>query len=80
MAGSSRQPQAGDEANGDSGDATTGAPRWVKVFGIAVVVVILLMVSVMLISGGDHGPGRHMSGAGQEKGQVADAAPGGVRG
>ena len=35
-----------------------GAPRWVKVFGIIVIVLILLVVARVLI-GGEHGPGRH---------------------
>jgi hypothetical protein len=36
-----------------------GTPRWVKVFGVIVIVVVLLVVAVMFISGGEHGPGRH---------------------
>lgn len=43
--------------------STTGMPRWVKVSAIAAiaaVVVVLLVVAVLLISGGEHGPGRHM--------------------
>ena len=44
-------------------EATPGAglPRWVKVFLIAVVVIVLLMVAAMAITGGQHGPGRHLS-------------------
>ena len=34
-------------------------PRWVKVFGIIALVVVLLFV-VLLLSPGRHGPGRHM--------------------
>jgi ABC-type transporter Mla subunit MlaD len=37
---------------------TAGTPRWVKVFGIVVLVLVLLVV-VMLVIGGGHGPGRH---------------------
>jgi hypothetical protein len=33
-----------------------GTPRWVKVFGIIAIVVVLLFV-IMLLTG--HGPGRH---------------------
>jgi hypothetical protein len=33
-----------------------GTPRWVKVFGIIAIVVVLLVV-FMLLTG--HGPGRH---------------------
>ncbi len=35
-----------------------GTPRWVKVFGIVVIVVVLLVVARMFV-GGEHGPGRH---------------------
>jgi hypothetical protein len=38
-------------------------PRWVKVFVIAALGLALLMVVVMLLSGGRHGPGRHLSSA-----------------
>lgn len=38
--------------------AAPGAPRWVKVFGIIVLVVVLLF-AILLLAGGDHGPGRH---------------------
>jgi hypothetical protein len=38
---------------------TNGTPRWVKVFGIVALIVIVLVV-VMLVTGrGGHGPGRH---------------------
>ena len=33
-------------------------PRWVKVFGIIVLVVVLLVIARVFIGGG-HGPGRH---------------------
>jgi hypothetical protein len=36
----------------------TGTPRWVKVFGIIALVVVLLVVVATFI-GGEHGPGRH---------------------
>jgi hypothetical protein len=36
-------------------------PRWVKVFGIIVIVLVLLFVVVLVTGlGGEHGPGRHM--------------------
>ena len=60
-----------------------GTPRWVKVFGISAIVLVLL-VALMLLSG--HGPGRHTS-SGDAGGQVppssfmeAHAPPGGYRG
>ena len=42
----------------DSEPHTT--PRWVKVFGIIALVVVLLFV-VLLFAPGSHGPGRHMT-------------------
>ncbi len=36
-----------------------GIPRWVKVSGIIVIVLFLLVVVVMFIGRGEHGPGRH---------------------
>jgi hypothetical protein len=35
-----------------------GAPRWVKVVGI-IAVVVLLVLGIMMLVGGEHGPGRH---------------------
>ena len=38
-----------------------GTPRWVKLFGvIALTMVLLLLIIIMLAIGGDHGPRRHM--------------------
>jgi len=43
----------------DTGDYG-GTPRWVKVFGIIALVVVLLFVILMFTRGpGGHGPGRH---------------------
>jgi hypothetical protein len=36
-------------------------PRWVKVSGIVAIVLAVAVVVVLLLSGGEHGPGRHMS-------------------
>ena len=39
-----------------------GAPRWVKVSGIIVIVLALLVVIAIFTGiGGPHGPGRHLS-------------------
>ena len=41
--------------------STTSTPRWVKVFGIIAVSLVLLVVIVVFTGvGGPHGPGRHM--------------------
>ena len=38
-----------------------GTPRWVKVTGIVVLVVVVLAIVAALALGGDHGPGRHVA-------------------
>ena len=43
-----------------------GTPRWVKVFGIIAIVLVLLVVFMLLTS---HGPGRHTP-SGHASGQV----------
>ncbi len=49
-----------------------GTPRWVKVFAVIAVVVILVFV-VLLLTGSDHGPARH-TGPGDGKGHRPPAA------
>jgi hypothetical protein len=44
-------------------DAPPRVPRWVKAFTAVLGVLVLAAVLVMLISGGEHGPGRHSSGS-----------------
>jgi hypothetical protein len=46
-----------------------GTTRWVKAFAIIVAVLILLVVAVMFVGGGEHGPGRHTP-SGDAGGQV----------
>jgi hypothetical protein len=43
-----------------SASSYPGMPTWVKVGGIVTLVVILLVVAIMFIAGGTHGPSRHM--------------------
>lgn len=50
--------------------ATTGVPRWVKVFGLIALALVLLLVITQLLAGGKHGPSRHTGSA-----PVGDAAP-----
>ncbi len=50
-------PPIRSDSRKDSPD-DTGMPRWVKILGIIALVVIVLL-AVMLVSGGGHGPGRH---------------------
>lgn len=48
-----------------------GTPRWAKVFGI--IVLVLLVVAMMFIGGGEHGPGRHAP-SGDAGGQVPSSS------
>lgn len=36
-----------------------GLPRWVKMSGVIVAIVVLAIVALLLIAGADHGPSRH---------------------
>lgn len=38
-----------------------GTPRWVKILGALILTVIVLMLAVKVLSGGQHGPMRHFS-------------------
>ena len=51
-------------------DDETGTPRWVKVFGVIALAVVLLFVILLLTRGpgGGHGPGRHMAPSVTEQG------------
>jgi hypothetical protein len=40
-------------------DGPPGVPGWVKGLAFGAVMVLLAIVLVMLVVGGDHGPGRH---------------------
>ena len=54
-------------------------PRWVKVFGIIALVLVLLFVIILVTDiGGDHGPGRHIpSGdAGGDRLPIEEVQPG----
>ena len=57
-------------------DAHPGAPRWVKAFGIALLVLVLLTVIIMKMGiGGEHGPGRHLNGSGVHAPTATVAVP-----
>jgi hypothetical protein len=63
MADPPRYPEASDDTRrADPG--STGTPRWVKVSGIIAFALILVFVIVMIVGGGNHGPGRHALPAG----------------
>ena len=63
MADPSSYPGTGDDTGvGRDRGPTSSAPRWVKVFGIITLILIVLLVIMLLIGG--HGPGRHRPSAG----------------
>lgn len=65
MADTPGHPPAGRDRSLRSGpDQPPGMPRWVKVFGITAAVLLTVMILIMLLSGGQHGPGRHLSSLG----------------
>ena len=65
MADSPHYPDTDDDTGvGPDRVSTTGTPRWVKVFGIIALVLVLLVVIMMFAGGGSHGPGRHIPSGG----------------
>ena len=50
---------------GSTASTPPSTPRWVKVFAI-IVIVLVLLIGIMLLTGvgGEHGPGRHMPSGG----------------
>ena len=59
----SEQAPAPEGAAQDGLGSPPGMPRWVRIAAIVVGLLILVFVVLQLAGvGGDHGPGRHMSG------------------
>ena len=56
-------PPGTDPGGVGPGVAPPAMPTWVKVSALVVGVLVLVVLLVMLVVGGDHGPGRHMSGS-----------------
>lgn len=59
-----RYPDTSDKTGSPDRGSPPRAPRWVWVSAIVVGVLILVAAVLMLFSGGQHGPGRHMSSGG----------------
>jgi hypothetical protein len=83
MEGTPRDPDYGDDTDIALDHETIGMPRWVKVFGIIGLVVVLLFVIALVAGGGSHGPGRHTPGGQAQSSGVAEpgghTAPAGAR-
>jgi hypothetical protein len=54
---------------------TAGPPRWVKVCGI-IALALVVLVLIVLLAGGNHGPGRHQAARGHG-GQLPSVATAG---
>jgi hypothetical protein len=61
MADRPPDPDTGDDTRvRPTADRPPSTPRWVKVFGIIAIVVVLIFVVIRFTGvGGEHGPGRH---------------------
>jgi uncharacterized cupredoxin-like copper-binding protein len=68
--------QASDPATSDR----PATPRWVKLLGVATLVLILLVGGVMVLSGGNHGPGMHAPAGGPASPTTGSASGAGVGG
>jgi hypothetical protein len=61
------------QPHGESTRGLAGIPRWVKVFVVVAATLLVLMVVAMLITGGQHGPGRHQSASSMNERTAASA-------
>jgi hypothetical protein len=71
--------ETGDETGvGPDRESKPGMPRWVKVSGIIVGVLVVLVVVLALtgVLGGKHGPGRHVPGG--DEGPPGVTEPGAI--
>jgi hypothetical protein len=57
-------PQNEGNSNRQTASTPPAMPRWVKVFGIIAVIVVVFFVLMLFIGGGQHGPGRHLPSGG----------------
>ena len=69
-------PRSPGSGAGPDREPAPGMPRWLKLAGITVIILILLGAVVMLIDGGggEHGPARHVS-TGSASGIAAQPFP-----
>lgn len=59
MSDQNPDPTSGSRSEG--APPLTGMPRWVKGLLVAALAAALLLALAMLLVGGGHGPGRHLS-------------------
>jgi len=77
MADRPRDIDTGDDIGvGPDAGSPPRMPRWVKVAAIIVGVLVVVFVVLQLFGvGGNHGPGRHISGAGTPPTSVMQGHP-----
>ncbi len=63
-----------DDAARPGRGSSAGLAGWQKLVGIIGLVVVLVLA--ILLTGGDHGPGRHASGGSQEQSTRVQGGPG----
>lgn len=64
-----------DPGRGSDPGSPPGMPRWVKISALAVGALVLLFLILQLAGiGGEHGPGRHMSGSAPLSPTTADGS------
>ena len=71
MAGPPEFPEPGDDPGVRPGPGPVGMPRWVKVFLVVAIVLILAFVVTRLL-GVQHGPGLHNPGGSGDSAPVED--------
>ena len=49
------------KSNGESQATPPDVPRWVKISAAVAVVLVVMLVVIMALAGGEHGPGLHTS-------------------
>ena len=49
-----------DPQVGPGRDSPPARPRWVKVFAIIAVALVVCLVIILTVAGGKHGPSRHL--------------------
>lgn len=65
-----RSPDTGGLSSEADHSSPPGMPRWAKVVGLVILVAALVLVAVLALGGGGHGPARHAS-----TGEPGDTAP-----
>lgn len=63
-----------DESENVEPVSTTGTPRWVKVFGMIALALVLLLVILQFVGGGGHGPRRHEGHGNQPAASISEEA------